>query len=249
MSGMNAEGVAVVVNGARAREPVPEGEPVVFALRDVLERAHNTMEAVAILKKQSVMVSHLVLVADARGEIQVVERAPGAAAFVRKEVNDERVALTNHFEGPLKEDPRNATVVQQTTTVPRRKRLDELLAKVELGTATVESAVAMLRDHTCAEGKACELGDRRTIDALIATHGIVADTTGRVLWVSAGPHLSGKFVRFDLEAIFAKGHDPTKDPEPETIADDPILSDGRYAAGRKRAGQPRFGGDGAEPQR
>ena len=99
-------------------------------------------------------------------------------------------------------------------------------------------AVAMLRDHDCAKGISCKLGDRREIDALIATHGIVADTTDRVLWVSAGPHLSGAFVRFDLKAIFAPGHDPANDPPPEVIAADPILDDGRYAAGRARAGGP-----------
>src|SRR5581483_5810202 len=91
--------------------------------------------------------------------------------------------------------------------------------------------VAILRDHQCAKGQACDLGDRRTIDALIATHGVVADATDRVLWVSKGPHLSGAFVKFDLRRVF----DGKDDPNPETIAEDPILQDGRYAEGRRRA--------------
>jgi isopenicillin-N N-acyltransferase-like protein len=244
LSGMNEEGVAVIVNGARAREPVTDGEPVVFGLREVLERAHDTREATDILRGQRVMVSHLVLVADAHGRFAVVERAPGAEAFVRDSWADpDRVGLTNHFEGPLGADPRNAAVRERTTTLPRRARLDELLAQVGPHEANVARAVAMLRDHGCAGGVACELGDRRTIDALIATHGIVADTTDRVLWVSAGPHLSGRFVRFDLRAVFATGHDPAGDPEPATLPQDPILEDGRYEAGRLRAGRPRFGGD------
>lgn len=244
LSGMNLEGVTVIVNGARAREPVTDGEPVVFSLREVLERAHDTREAVEILKSQHVMVSHLVLVADARGAFAVVERAPGAEAFVRDSWKDpDRVALTNDFEGPLKDDPRNLAVREHTTTLPRRARLDELLTAVGPREATVPRAVAMLRDHTCAGGASCELGDRRTIDALIATHGIVADTTDRVLWVSVGPHLSGGFVRFDLRAIFAPGHDPSRDPEPATLPADPILSDGRYEVGRVHAGGPRIGGD------
>jgi hypothetical protein len=101
----------------------------------------------------------------------------------------------------------------------------------------------MLRDHKCAGGTQCDLGDRRAIDALIATHGVIADVTDRVLWVSKGPHLSGELVRFDLKAMFAAGHDPRADVEPETIAADPILADGRYAEGRKRAGGPKMGGD------
>ena len=130
-----------------------------------------------------------------------------------------------------------------TTTLARRAHLDEMLAQVKPREADVSRAVAMLRDHDCAGGASCPLGDRRSIDALIATHGIVADTTDRVLWVSSGPHLSGAFVRFDLKTIFAVDHDPARDPAPETIGEDVILHDGRYAAGRAKAGGPRVGGD------
>jgi isopenicillin-N N-acyltransferase-like protein len=118
-----------------------------------------------------------------------------------------------------------------------------MLGEVGPHEADVPRAVSMLRDHRCSRGVACEIGDRRTIDALIATHGIVADTTDRVLWVSAGPHLSGHFTRFDLKTIFAEGHAPETDLDVKTIPDDPILHDGRYEAGRAFAGKPRVGGD------
>jgi hypothetical protein len=210
-------------------------------MREVMERAHDTNEAVAILAAQEVMVSHMVMVADANGAFAVVERAPGADAFVRRTWRDpHRVALTNHLEGPLASDPRNIEVRATTTTLARRARIDELLAKIEPHTATIETAVGMLRDHACAGGEACALGDRRAIDALIATHGIVADTTARVLWVSAGPHLSGAFVKFDLRAAFAESRD---DSPPETIAPDPILGTPEYDEGRARAGAPSFHGD------
>jgi len=244
MSGMNLEGVAVVVHGGRAGTPRPEGEPVVFMLRDVLERAHDTAEALAILRGQEVMVSHIVIVADAHGHFAAVERAPGLPAFVRDSWQDpDRVAVTNHFEGPLRDDPKNLAVVAGTTTRARRARLDELLAEVGPRTADVPRAVAMLRDHACAGAAPCELGDRRTIDALIATHGIVADTTDRVLWVSAGPHLSGEFVRFDLKAAFSPGHDPEAEMAPEVISEDSILHDGRYDRALGRAAAPGIHGD------
>jgi isopenicillin-N N-acyltransferase like protein len=244
MSGMNLEGVAVVVHGARARTPLTEGEPVVFMLRDVLEHAHDTNEAISILKSQSVMVSHIVIVADSHGHFASVERAPGVPAFIHDDWKDpDRIGITNHFEGPLADDPKNLAVRANTTTLPRRARLDELLAGVGPHEADVPSAIAMLRDHQCAGGALCELGDRRAIDALIATHGIVADTTDKVLWVSAGPHLSGHFVRFDLKVELSPQHDPSTDGDPEIVADDPILHDGRYEAGRARAGAPKLAGD------
>jgi hypothetical protein len=64
-----------------------------------------------------------------------------------------------------------------------------------------------------------------------------------VLWVSAGPHLSGHFVRFDLKTIFAADHDPGTDPPPMVSNPDPILGDDRYEKGRARAGGPKMGGD------
>jgi len=250
LSGMNLEGVAVVVHGARARAPLTVGEPVVLMLRDVLERAHDTDEAIEILRHQSVMVSHIVIIADARGHFAAVERAPGALPFVHDHWRDpERIGVTNHFEGPLADDARNVAVRATTTTLARRARLDEMLARVGPHEADVTRAVAMLRDHSCAGGAECELGDRRAIDALIATHGIVADTTDKVLWVSAGPHLSGRFVRFDLRAELGVSHDPTADGALEELPEDPILHDGRYDAGRARAGDLRRGGDAQEERR
>jgi isopenicillin-N N-acyltransferase like protein len=244
MSGMNLEGVAVVVHGGRARDVETTGEPVIFMLREVLERAHDVAEAVLILRAQSVMASHIVFVGDARGRFAIVERAPGAEATVRDTFPDPaRVAVTNHFEGPLASDEKNQAIRAHTTTLPRRARLDEMLAKVLPKDGTVERAVSMLRDHDCAGGEKCELGDRRSIDALIATHGVVCDLQDRVLWVSAGPHLSGKFVRFDLKQVFATGHDPATDPPAVTLPEDPLLFDGRYEKGRARAGGPRVGGN------
>ena len=231
VSGMNAEGVAVAVHGARARDASTKGTPVPFSIRDALAGAHTTEEAVRILSAQEVMVSHMVFVGDARGSFAVVERAPGEKAFVRPANR-----ITNHFEGPLAGDARDAEVRKTSTTLARRARIDELMASVSPRSADVSHAVAMLRDHGCAKGEACPPGDRRAIDAFIATHGIVADLTSKALWVSAGPRLSGRFVKIDVASLVSR---PDAFPgEPETIAEDPALHDGRYSAGRARAGGP-----------
>lgn len=217
VTGMNVEGVFVAVNGARAGEPRATGTPVVFSLRSVLEEARTTDEAVTLLSAQEVMVSHLVFVADAAGHFAAVERAPGVAATVRREAHGGTFALTNHFEGPLARDPRDATVRAQTSTLARRARLDAWRQALPAGGGTVEALVDLLRDRTCPDGRPCPPGDRRALDAGIATHGVVADTTAKVLWVSAGPHLDGAFVAFDLQALFAADHDPAADPMPSTL--------------------------------
>jgi hypothetical protein len=228
VTGMNEEGVVVVVHGARAGEPVAEGLPVAFALREVLERAHDAAEAVDILKSQKVMVSHIVFVGDGAGRFAVVERAPGVPAFVRDSKTHGMIAVTNHFEGPLASDPRNQRVRATTSTLARRARVDELLGRVSPHSVTPRSVLAMLRDHECAGGEECPLGDRRSIDAFIATHGVVADATDRVLWVSAGPHLSGKFVKIDLRIALASVGGPGTATDSDTMPEDPV---GRAAAG------------------
>ncbi len=241
LTGMNAEGVYVSVNGGRARDPRTEGLPVVFSLRETLERAHDTREATALLASQEVMVSHIVFVADAKGAFAMVERAPGVPAHVVTSFDDtSRVRVTNHFQGPLAEDPRDKRVRETSTTLARRARLDELLPSVPNASATPESTLAMLRDHTCAKTEgSCALGDRRTVDSLIATHGIVADTTAKILWVGTGPHLAGKFVGFDLSHEFATNASGEAFVQVRDLSEDPLLKDEKaYAEGRKKAGGP-----------
>lgn len=234
VTGMNAEGVAMSAHGGRAREPVTTGIPVAFSLREALSAAHDADEAAKILSSQEIMVSNIVFVADAKGRSLVVERAPGVPAHVRP-----AAVVTNHFEGPLASDAKNVRVRETTSTLARRARMDELLAAKP--STTVPQAVAMLRDHTCAGGEVCPLGDRRAIDAFIATHGVVADLTTKTLWVSQGPQLSGRFVKVD-PSLLVQPPDGTPVPVPpaelETVPPDDVMADGRWAEGRKRSGSP-----------
>src|SRR6185369_6293285 len=186
VSGMNAEGLAVVVHGARAGDTATVGEPVVHALRRVLGEARTTDEAVRLLAERSPLVSHLVVAADARGDVIVIERLVGAPPLVRH--LPERGAVTNHLEGPARSDPKNVRVLAETTTLARRARADELVGRAA---APVDpaAALAILRDRQAAGDASLPPGDRRAIDAGIATHGVLFDTGTKTLWVSIAPHL------------------------------------------------------------
>jgi isopenicillin-N N-acyltransferase like protein len=230
VSGMNEFGVAVVVHGARAGSPEAEGEPVVHALRRVLSTARNTEEALRALAEQPPMVSHILILTDDQGRAAVIERVPGKPNFVRFLPN--KAATTNHFEGPGAEDAKNLNVRAQTSTLPRRTRADELLARLPARLSTddaVNDAIALLRDRKGSGDRPLSLGDRSAINALIATHGVVMDTKQRVLWVSESPHLLGRFVAFDLKRVFAPGYDPEQVPELAKSGEDPLLESGDYA--------------------
>ncbi len=237
VSGMNAEGLALVVHGARARTPRAVGEPVVHTTRDLLGRARTTAEAIDLLRDRSPMVSHLIMLTDAQGDVAIVERAPGEPIHVRR--GRGKVPLTNHLEGPLASDPANVRVETTTSTRPRRMRLDELLQNLPPA-ASVERVVGVLRDKGGVGGASLPVGHRRAIDALIATHAVVMDTTARALWVSEGPHLLGRFVRFDVARLLEAGYEPKDDEPLVTVAEDPLYRSPAYEAWKK-AGMPHHG--------
>ena len=62
------------------------------------------------------------------------------------------------------------------------------------------STGAILRDTRAVGGKPLPRGDRRALDAEIATHAVVADVTEGLLWVAEPPHLRGAFRRIDVLA-------------------------------------------------
>jgi len=210
VTGMNEAGLALVVHGGRAREARSSGEPLTHTMRDILGEARSTDEAVRALAMREPMVSHIVMLVDAAGNVAVVERAPGEPPSVRRGSN--RMALTNHFEGPWADDPANIQVKAETSTLARRARADELLSRLP-PQAGVEDMIAMLRDKRGVGDVVLPAGDRRAIDAHIATHGVVMDATARVIWLSEGPHLAGRFVRFDIGRLLRPGYDPRVDHE------------------------------------
>lgn len=226
VSGLNLEGVAVVVHGARAGEPQSQGEPVVHGLRRVLSTSRSTDEAVAALKASDPMVSHIVVVADAQGERAVVERIPGRAPYMYRLT--EPSVVTNHLLGSGATDPKNQRVRDTTSTLARERRGKQLLERLH-GRADVETTVRLLRDRRGLNDAPLPLGSRDAIDALIATHGVVMDTTDRRIWVSEAPHLLGRFVAFDLRRLLAEDYDPAADREaPPFVPEDPLLKSEEY---------------------
>jgi len=166
-----------------------------------------------------------VVVLDARGAGAAVERVPDSADYVRR--LETRAAVTNHLLGPHADDPKNQRVERDTSTLHRFQRAEQLLKKLDAA-PDARAAVALLRDRRKKGGGHLALGDRRAIDALIATHGVVFNTRERVLWVSEGPHLIGRFVRFDLRELFGPSYEPGAARPLVSIDADPLLKEQAY---------------------
>lgn len=225
VSGMNREGLAAVVHGARAGPVHVEGEPVAHELRRLLSDARTTEEAVLALGKTDPLVSHIVVLSDSAGHAVKVERVPGAPPFAVP--LGERDSVTNHLEGPHRDDPKNLRVERTSSTLPRKERADELVREIDRATAS--DAARILRDRKGAKGAEYPLGDRRAIDALIATHAVILETATRRLWVSEAPHVLGRFIAFDLPALLDPELSPEVEPPHAEIPSDELLTSGRYS--------------------
>jgi hypothetical protein len=164
------------------------------------------------------------VISDSAGRAVAVERVPGSRSFVR-ELGPKGV-VTNHLEGPFANDPKNRRVREISSTLPRRARGDELV-RMLARPATAADAVDLLRDRAGAGNSVLPLGDRRAIDALIATHAVVMETAAHRLWVSEAPHALGRFVAFDLDALFGDAAD-VRVPTHAEIPADPLLTSADY---------------------
>lgn len=223
VTGLNAAGVGVVLNAAGSASFATSGTPTTLLVRQILEQATSVSEAVAIVERAQVFVADILTIADGeRGEVAVVELAPGGRVRVRH--GDGLIYATNHFLDPeMAADPENQRRMREGTTVSRFERLAEL-AGAGRGHLDPASAAAILRDRRLPGGQGAGLGHRGTIDALIAAHAVVLDVTARRLWVSRAPHTLGELVEYRLDEVLAG-----------TLADhgalpaDPLLASGAFA--------------------
>ncbi len=202
VTGMNAEGIFLSVNAAWSEGYNRVGPPVSLLARQVLEEAHSLSEAVEILRANRTMVSDIYTLGDGEtGEAVIVER--GVEKFATRPMVGGVVAATNHMlTDEFKEDSRDAALMNVSTTLARYQRLTELLDR-HRGFLSPLSVLQILRDRKGRGDRELTPGNRNALDALIATHSVIADATTRTLWVSTWPHLLNPFRRIDLLAEFA----------------------------------------------
>lgn len=195
VTGMNAEGIWVSINAARTEGRNRRGPPVALLVRDVLERARTVDEAEALIRAATPLVADLYLIGEA-GTVRVVERGTDRSDV--RASKDGRITLANHVRtATFAGDAQDAALRTWSTTEQRGARMDELAAD---GPFDVPALQRILRDRRGPGGADLPLGDRRAIDALIATHSVIADLHDRVLWVSSAPNTQGTYEPFDLLA-------------------------------------------------
>jgi len=224
VSSMNRAGVSVTINGAPSSLPGETATPVAMVARDVLQKAHNLTEALAILRSSRVFVSTLWLLGSrADGKFVVVEKTP-EKMNVREPEGDTLVSA-NHFQtSGMEADKRNQRYIEEATSIPRYTRMTELLAGAG-GKITPPRAVEILRDRKLPGGRFAGNGQRASLNPFIATHSTVMDLTDGIFWAASPPHQLGKFVAFDV-------NDFDRELPDLTIGADETLASGEFEKAR-----------------
>lgn len=157
LDGMNEYGLTVTQNSAYATDEPTHFAPNSLALQEMLETCKTTDEAVKFITQAKRAGNHLLMIADADGNIKTVELSHNHAAI--RSPRDDQIINTNHYHTPemqQHEVPHNAVF---TGNVPkeflgtrvhesseqRLKRAQELLKDEVLVDENVIATV--LSDH------------------------------------------------------------------------------------------------------
>jgi isopenicillin-N N-acyltransferase-like protein len=102
--------------------------------------------------------------------------------------------------------------------------MKQLISKHD--TIGVERGASILRNTLGLNDKFIGYGNPKSINQLLAHHGILFKPAARRLWVSANPYQLGEFVEYDLSKVFSR--ETLFQGTDAAIAPDPFLSTKEY---------------------
>jgi hypothetical protein len=225
VSGMNENGLTVTINAAKSDIPKSAATPISLLAKEILQYASNINEAYAISQKRRTFVSESILIGSARDHRSaIIEKTP-----TRNDLYEEKgdqLICANHFRGNLfKHDYDNNKNMIESSSLYRKVRMDQLLSETEK--FTPEKMAGVLRDQKGLNGRDIGLTNEKGINQLLAHHSIIFKPEDLLVWVSTSPFQLGKYVCYDLGAIFrsAPGLESAKEITLGTaeIAADPFL--------------------------
>ncbi len=202
LSGMNDQGLTVTINAAKSDIPSSAATPVSLVAREILQYASTIDEANAIAAKRKMFVAESFLIGSAKdGRAALIEKTPDA--MDRMDAPGNYIISTNHFQGnTLGNTPLNREHMRTSASPYRYARVEELLLRN--GANSVQKTAALLRNQLGAGDKDIGLGNEKSINQLVAHHGIIFEPEKLRVWISTAPWQLGKFVCYDLNKVFGR---------------------------------------------
>jgi hypothetical protein len=195
VTGINAQGIAVMVDPARTADvrPTRSARPISMLARAILEQAKTLDEAIKMVELTPTLGAALIVIVDGgSGAWAIVERTPSKAIVERKPktIAFGDVLTTN----ALSSDPENDRARRVLPTIPRVERAARL-ARSPL--PDVAAMAAILRDRRGTDDSPRPHGHRGVIDDGRARHVAILDPASLELWVG-DPATPGRMRAFDL---------------------------------------------------
>lgn len=230
LSGMNEQGLTVTLNAAKSEIPSGSATPVSLVAREILQYASTIEEAFAIAAKRKTFVAEAFLIGSAKDKrAAIIEKSPEAIDLY--ETSSAYIIGTNHFQSnTLGQTELNREHMQTSASVYRHQRVQELL--MENGTNSILKTASILRNQKGLQNQSLGLGNEKSINQLIAHHGIIFQPEKQLVWISTAPWQLGKFVCYDLNKVFGSALKENREiyEEQLTIAPDSFLTSPQYKA-------------------
>jgi isopenicillin-N N-acyltransferase-like protein len=228
LSGMNDQGLTVTLNAAKSEIPTGAATPVSLVAREILQYAATISEAYAIAEKRKMFVAESFLIGSAKDKrAAIIEKSPDAIDLYQPQ--GDYIIGTNHFQSDkLGTTQLNQDHIKTSASLYRYQRVRELVEVNEKN--TVLKTAAILRNQKGTKDQNIGLGNEKSINQLIAHHGIIFQPEKKLVWISTAPWQLGKFVCYDLNKVFSLNlHENKEIYEPSlTIPADSFLTLPQY---------------------
>jgi isopenicillin-N N-acyltransferase like protein len=224
VTGLNAFGIAILVNPVRTAEvrTTRTARPIAMLARAVLEQAKTLDEAIKLVESTPTLGAALFVLADgASGTWVIVERTPAKAILER---NPHQPAFGDTLTtNALASDPENDRARRMLATASRVDRATRLVKNPLPDVATL---AGILRDQRAVDDAPRPPGHRGVIEDGRAVHTVIIDPATLTLWV-ADPRSANRMRAFDLR--FELRREGDRAMPPPDIAPDPSTDPDRAA--------------------
>jgi predicted choloylglycine hydrolase len=225
VSGMNEKGITVTLNASKSDIPFSAKEPISILAREILQYAGTIQEATEIAKRSETFVSESLLIGSAADHnAAIIEKSPQKLDVFQS--GKDYLVCANHYQGKsFVADSVNINNIKDTDSKSRFDRMNELMSRSY--PLDVDKAAAILRDQKGVNDKFVGYGNSKTLNQLIAHHGILFKPEKKEMWISTPPYQLGEFIYYNLNDVFS--HNGTFKPvDSLKIRPDPFLASNDY---------------------
>lgn len=201
VSGINEKGITVTLNASKSDIPYGAKEPISLLAREILQYAATVEEANAIARKRDTFVSESLLIGSAQdNKAVIIEKSPQKMDVFSS--GKDYLVCANHYQGPaFIRDSVNIRNLDETDSKARFDRMNQLMGRSY--PMDVNKAADILRNKEGLNDTFIGYGNARSLNQLIAHHGVIFKPAEKKVWISTPPYQLGEFICYDLNDVFS----------------------------------------------